>query len=132
MTRKVCMIKEKRTWLKNRFPRLECCISLVLRILFIPGKSWSLAQIDFVSKYRTRAKIRGNLFKTRGFGRAYFRKMPIFKSCLFKISIGFKAAFFKIYLLFWLISMYSRYVYGSNIPFEIYCYVLVSTIISKK
>ena len=52
------------------------------------------------------------------FGRAYFRKIFIFVPCLFKKSIDFEALLFQIYLMFWLVSMYSRHVYGSNIPLK--------------
>ena len=53
--------------------------------------------MELQSYYRTRAKIRANLFKTHA---------VIFEKCLFKISINFEAFFFKIYVLFWLISIY--------------------------
>ena len=42
------------------------------------------------------AKIRASLFKTHAvFGRACFRKMLIFETCLFKISIHFEALFYE-------------------------------------
>ena len=72
--------------------------------------------------YRTRAKISRAYSKLTRFLDAlifeHFRKMLIFEPCLFKIYNNFEALFFKIYLIFWPISMYSRYVYGSNIPLE--------------
>ena len=87
-----------------------------MRDLVLVTVQWT--RIDFHSDH-TRAKIRARLFKTHAvFGRAYFRKMLIFEPCLFKISMNLKALFFKIYHTFWLNSMYSRSVYGSNIPLK--------------
>ena len=45
-------------------------------------------------------------------------KYTIFEPCLFKIYNYLEALFFKINLKFWPISIYSRYIYGSNIPLE--------------
>ena len=65
--------------------------------------------------YRTRAKNSRAYSKLKRFLDTlifeHFRKMLIFGPCLFKSYNSFEALFFKIYLIFWPISMYSRYVY---------------------
>ena len=70
--------------------------------------------------YRTRAKISRAYSKLMRFLDAlileYFRKILIFEPCLFKICNNFEALFFN--LIFWQISMYSRYLYCSNIPLD--------------
>ena len=72
--------------------------------------------------YRTRTKISRAYSKITRFLDAlifeHFRKIIIFEPCLFQIYNNFEALFFKTYLIFWPISMYSRHFYGSNIPLK--------------
>ena len=55
---------------------------------------------------------------SRGFWTPLFSKNVYFRAVLIQNYNNFEALFFKIYLLFWPISMYSRHVYGSNIPLK--------------
>ena len=79
----------------------------------IKGK---IAQIDerMPLNYRTRVKVSRAYSKLTQFLVALifenFRKMLIFEPCLFRI--------YKMYLIFWPISMYSWHFYGSNIPLK--------------
>ena len=124
------MIQKNQTFLRfsptvilinDRIPSLSVEITSKRHVFDITVENVVIvsASCKYVLQYRTRAKIRASLFKTHAvLGRAYFRKMLIFELCLFKSSINFEALFFKMYHIFWLISMCSRYDYGSNIPLK--------------
>ena len=78
----------------------------------IKGK---IAQIDerMPLNYRTRVKV------SRAYSKlTQFLDALIFEPCLFRIYNNFEALFFKIYFIFWPISMYSWHFYGSNIPLK--------------
>ena len=121
---------------RRHFGALEVCGSLTYLkhcilnsfLIFATPKQNFLFLANMPLETLKQTKSTGKIYTiiARKYGRAYsilfrcsyFRKMLIFVPYLFNISINFDTHFLKICLIFWLLSMISRYVYGSNIPLK--------------